>query len=202
MKPFLQHCIGISIVIIAAGFFIRSIQPAHAGGIDASKFVSEEKGAGANVLWVNIDSIDANYEAFADLSKDAGDDYNSMLAAYQEKAKKLQDRYDLLQQKAQMGTISASDAAAEEASINSGMEQLKDMETNLANLEKEAMEKNAVITKDVADFLDEYAAAKNADYVLGYDASSNVLYANKKLDVTDEVLNGLNANYRKKNKKK
>lgn len=183
-------------------FFIRSIQPAHAGGIDASKIIPEEKGPGANVLWVNIDSIDANYEAFADLTKEAGDDYNSMLAAYQEKAKKLQDHYDLLQQKAQMGTISASDAAAEEASINSGMEQLKDMETNLANLEKDAMDKNAVITKDVTDFLDEFAAAKNADYVLGYGASSNVLYANKKMDVTDEVLNGLNAGYRKKNKKK
>ena len=42
--------------------------------------------AGARVLYVNIDSIDSKYEAFADLSKEAGNSYAYVQKQYQKKA--------------------------------------------------------------------------------------------------------------------
>lgn len=152
--------------------------------------------AGARVLYVNIDSIDTKYEAFTDLTKEAGNNYNYQMQVYQTKAKALQDRYDLLQQKSQMGTISSDDAAKEEAAINAGMVELQKMQNNLAALENNAMQKNAIITNDITTYFKKYSQEKGIDYILGYGSSSNVLYANDSLDVTTDVLNALNANYR------
>jgi outer membrane protein len=153
--------------------------------------------AGARVLYVNVDSIDSKYEAFADLSKETGGNYAYMQKTYQKKALELQQRYDTYQQKVQMNTISGDDAMKEEAAINAGMEELKKMETNIAALEGAAMEKNARITSDITTYFKSYSKDKGIDFILAYGGSSGVLYANDSLDITSDVLNALNENYRK-----
>ena len=153
--------------------------------------------AGARVLYVNIDSIDQKYEAFSDLSKEAGNTYAFKQKQYQKKAMDLQQRYDTYQQKIQMQTISGDDAIKEEAAINAGMEELKKMEADLSVLENSAMEKNARITNDITTYFKEYSKDKHIDYILAYGGASNVLYANDSLDITTDVLNALNENYRK-----
>ncbi|CAN5894511.1 hypothetical protein BH11BAC7_BH11BAC7_35650 [soil metagenome] len=153
--------------------------------------------AGARVLYVNIDSIDSKYEAFADLSKEAGGNYAYMQKQYQKKALDLQQRYDTYQQKIQMQTISGDEAIKEEAAINAGMEDLKKMETNISSLEGAAMEKNARITGDITTYFKSYSKDKGIDFILAYGGSSGVLYANDSLDITADVLNALNENYRK-----
>lgn len=152
--------------------------------------------SGAKVLYVNIDSIDMKYEAFTDLAKESTSSYNYQLQVYQTKAKALQDRYDLLQQKIKMGTISSDEATKEENSINAEAEDLKKMESNITSLENNAMQKNAIITQDITTYFKQYSRDKGIDYILGYGSSSNVLYANDSLDVTKDVLEALNANYR------
>lgn len=152
--------------------------------------------AGARVLYVNIDSIDAKYEAFSDLSKEANSKYEYQVKQYQQKAVDLQQRYDNLQQKVQMGTISADDAAKEETAINAGMDELKKLENYISTMQTAALQKNAVITEQIQVYFKEYSREKGIDYILGYGSTSNVLYANDSLDVTADVLAALNANYR------
>ena len=146
---------------------------------------------------MNIDSIDSKYEAFADLSKEAGGNYAYLQKQYQKKAADLQQRYDLYQQKIEMKTISSDDAIKEEAAINAGAEELKKMEANIGALEGAAMEKNARITNDITTYFKSYSKSKGIDFILAYGGASNVLYANDSLDITADVLNALNENYRK-----
>ena len=153
--------------------------------------------AGARVLYVNVDSLNEKDEAFADLSKEAGGNAVYLQKTYQKKAMELQQRYDVYQQKLQMQTISGDEAIKEEAAINAGMEELKKMETNLAILENTAMEKNARITSDVTTYFKSYSKDKGIDFILAYGGANGVLYANDSLDITTDVLNALNENYRK-----
>lgn len=153
--------------------------------------------AGARVLYVNIDTISLKYEAFADLSKEAGGNLSYLQKSYDKKAQELQSRYDVYQQKIQAGAISSDDAAKEEAAITSGMEELKKMENNIAALQGSAMEKNARITDDITTYFKSYSKDKGIDYILSYGGGSNVLYANDSLDITRDVLEALNENYRK-----
>lgn len=193
MNTFLKFCFGTSILLFSAGFLLRSVTPAVASPVEISR---PEK-----LLYVNIDTIDANYKAFADLSKDAGDSYARLQKQYQKKAADLQVRYDRYQEQLNTGAITPSTAVLEENAINNGMADLKSMKAELDALQAEAMEKNAVITRDVTAFFEKYAGSRKVDFVFAYGGASNVLYANSELDVTNEVLDQLNAEYEKKGKK-
>ncbi len=152
--------------------------------------------AGARVLYVNIDSIDANYQAFADLSKEAGGNLNYLTKQYQTKSLEVQQRYDALQQKGAAGTISADDAQKEQDAISKEAEDVQKMEAQINNLQNVAMEKNNVITNQITTYFKEYSKTKGVDFILGYGSTSNVLYANDSLDITQDVLKALNENYK------
>ena len=202
MKPFLQKCIGISLLIFSAGFLIRSVQPALAGkngdSISSNK-ISMDKNE-RTLLWINIDSIDANYKAFAELSDKAGGDLNLLTQKYQEKSLEVQKRYDALQRRATAGLISADYAEKEQNAINAEAEEVQMMETQISSLQTHAMEINDSIAKTVKVFLKDFAKRKNADYIFGSEANNDFLYSNESFDVTQEVLIELNALYDKQKK--
>jgi outer membrane protein len=150
---------------------------------------------GAKVLYVNIDSINANYHAFSELSQEAGSNLQNQMAVYQRKAANLQERYAKLQEQVNMGTIATADAEKEEASINAGLDELKRMETNLAYLESNAMQKNDMISQEIALYFREYAQAKGIDYIMMFGTGMPIIYANDSLDVTKDVVVALNEEY-------
>jgi outer membrane protein len=151
---------------------------------------------GARVLYVNMDSISLNYEAFADLSKTDGGKLDYLTKKYQQEGLDAQQRYDALQQKAQAGTISADDAQKEQDAISKEAEEVQKLEQQIQNLQAAAAEKNNTITNDVTTYFKEYSKSKGIDFILGYAAGGNVLYANDSLDITNDVLSALNENYR------
>lgn len=150
---------------------------------------------GAKVLYVNIDSINNNYHAYTELADNANGNLQGQMAAYQRKAQDLQTRYGTLQEQVNMGTISTEAAAAEEAAINAGLEELKRMEANLAYLESEAMRKNDEISQQIAMYFEGYARAKGIDYIMMYGTGMPIIYANDSLDVTYDVVKALNEEY-------
>ncbi len=150
---------------------------------------------GAKILYVNIDSINTNYRAFAELSEEAGSGLQNQMAVYQRKAANLQERYAKLQEQVNMGTIATGDAEKEEAAINAGLDELKRMETNLAYLESAAMQKNDMISQEIALYFREYSMAKGIDYIMMFGTGMPIIYANDSLDVTNDVVNALNLEY-------
>ncbi len=152
--------------------------------------------AGAKVLYVNIDTIGAKYAAYADLSVETNSSASYLQKQYDKKAGDLQARYDAYQQNVAKQLLSDNQREAEEAAINAGTEELKKLQDQMSVLENAAMEKNAKITNDITTFFNIYYKAKNIDFILGYGGGAGVLYANDSLNITNEVLNALNENYK------
>lgn len=154
--------------------------------------------AGARVLYINIDSINLRYDAITDLSRETDAYMKNLDARYQKRQMEVQQQYSNYQQRAAAQTISASEAEAEEKSINAGMEELAKMERELGQLQNNALKKNEKIVTEVSSYFKEYSKTKGIDFILGYGGGSMVMYANDSLDVTSDVLNALNATYRQK----
>jgi outer membrane protein len=203
MKKFFKNFVLI-VVVFTAGFFARTIEPAYAGSNSLEKELSLKSGSAPSIapriLWVNTDSIDLKYKAFANLADKAGVAYSEKQKEYQDKAESLQQRYNQLVSKEQRGLISASQAQFEEFSISLEMADLKVLETQIQEMEENAMKKNAEITEGVTLFLKNFSLRKKADYILACGGTSNVLYANPAFEVTDEVITGLNMQYDQKGK--
>ncbi|MFZ4613227.1 MAG: OmpH family outer membrane protein, partial [Bacteroidia bacterium] len=69
-------------------------------------------------------------------------------------------------------------------------------------LMKSEQDKNEQITKNITDYLKIAYNNTPYNYILGYTRGGGILFAHDSLDITNEVISGLNANHNKKKDKK
>ena len=153
MKSFLQFSIGAFLLCTGLSLVIYSVKPAY-GEHGSKDHYMNDTGADLRILYVNIDSINLNYIPFVELSEKAGGTLQDKMKTYQEKAIDLETRYAKLQEQVNMGTISTIDAEKEENAINTGLDELKRLETELAYLEQEAMAKNDSISQEILPIIE------------------------------------------------
>jgi hypothetical protein len=190
MTRFLQKSIGISLMLLALAFLIRSIQPAHA---ERTEDFSQH-----NIVWVNVDSINANYHAFTDLYASEGKALEEQFQFYEKRVKEYQLRYETLTTR---WTRTADEAIVEEAALAREEEALLIMEEMLTRMQNEALAKNDSINQLVTKYMDVYSKRKNIDYIIAVGAGSPILYAHTGLDVTAEITTEMNVMYDKQHKK-
>jgi len=68
----------------------------------------------------------------------------------------------------------------------------EDLELRFMNEEKEWNDK---LRKKIVDYIREKTSDRSYDYILGYSIASNIIIANDSLDLTSEIVNGLNIDY-------
>ena len=152
------------------------------------------------IVFVNADSLLEKYEYLKDLKKETEAKHSKLEAQYNAKAQKFQEDYVAYQQKATQGTITQDQAKNTEEDLMKRKKELDEMEQQLNLLIEETQKKNAVAQKNVTEFLKEYNKNTNYNYVLAYTSNGgSVLFAKDSLDITRDVLNGLNARYKHKN---
>jgi len=106
------------------------------------------------------------------------------------------------QYKAQRGLITRSDAQNIEQQLYAKQQDLMKLQQDLS---AEINEKQAVMNRQVINTIMEYMKDHNTQYnykyVLGTSFGGNILYANDSLDITRNIITGLNEEYAKDKKK-
>jgi outer membrane protein len=64
----------------------------------------------------------------------------------------------------------------------------------IAEFEKESITKSSEVTQSIMEYIKEYNSDAKFDFILTK-MGGNMLYANEALDITDEVVEGLNAKH-------
>ncbi len=150
----------------------------------------------AKIAYLNIDSLDFQYEFIQDNSKEmrarqAGleGQYNSMVA-------KFQADYQELQQAAQAGLRSEAELTKEKTRLEQMQYEIASKEKQMQGLTEEVAKKQGEMLRKVSEFIARFNNGRY-DYILAYTANvSSVLYAKPGLDLTREILTGLNTEYR------
>ena len=152
------------------------------------------------IVFVNSDSLLNNYEYFKTIkekfqakSKKAQVDLTSKGTAFQREVAAYQQSAP---------TLSAEQRATTEERLARKQQELAAFNQNAGNaLAGEEAAENEKLYNKVADFLKTHAKTKGYKMVLTYSkANPTVLFADESLDVTKEVVTGLNAEYKKENK--
>jgi len=83
-------------------------------------------------------------------------------------------------------------------------EDLDKMEMQLQALVEKTQKKNEEVRKTIIDYLNEYNKSSKYDYILTYTEGpgATILLTNDSLNITNEILEGLNAQYKSKKEKK
>lgn len=149
-----------------------------------------------NIRFVDMDSIAANYNLARDLQEAQLRAYSRLDNAQKQRGAEIQKLAGEIQQKMNNnGYLSEASYNADVAKVNK-MQQ--DAETYLGNLQRSQEQELAQLTMQLHDSINSFINDYNAKH--GYDAillRSSGLYFNPALDITSEVVAGLNARYTK-----
>jgi outer membrane protein len=159
--------------------------------------------AEGKIMYINIDSLETEYEYFqqikADLEKRAKANENEIKGLYNG----FQATYQKYEQQAQTGAMTEQQREAAQADLAQKEKSVREREEAISQAyAKKAQELNDQFLKYVQDYLKKKSKEHNYSYVLGYVKESNLLYVNDSLDITKQVVGGLNAEYKAAKTKK
>ncbi|MDD6896567.1 MAG: OmpH family outer membrane protein [Prevotellaceae bacterium] len=155
------------------------------------------------IAFVEVDSIMSQYKYCKEysliLQKKSNNARNTLTA----KGKQLQAAAANFQQKLQNnGFASREQAASVQAAIQRQDQDLQELQNRLGSeLDAETAKFNKSLRDSIQNFLKDYNKTKKYDLIISK-AGDNILYADKKHDITQDVINGLNKRYKSTIKEK
>lgn len=149
------------------------------------------------IVYVNSDSLLTKYQYFKDLK--AKMEGKASAAEKDMAAKGQAFQREVAQYQQQQNTLPADQRAATEERLGRKQRELQAYQQNASSaLQNEQNSENAKLYDKVADYLKEYSKKKGYKMVLTYSkGASAILFADESLDVTSEVIVGLNEAYKK-----
>jgi len=154
----------------------------------------------SKIAYVNTDVLNEKYQYVKDISDVAKSNLQTLEANYKRKATDMQNRYAEFQQKASQGLMSENQTKEAQEEIGKRREELEMMEAKQQQLMDQLQVENEKVQKNIMEYIKEYNKSSQYNYVLAFSDKiiGSVLLANDSLDITDEIVEGLNAQYRAK----
>ena len=149
----------------------------------------------AKIAYLNIDTLDFQYQFIIDNSKEMRARQSGLESQYSSMVAKFQADYQELQQAAQAGLRPQAELEKEKARLEQMQFEIAAKEKQMQGLTEEVGRKQGEMLKRVSAYIASFNNGRY-DYILAYTANvSSVLYAKPGLDLTKEILAGLNAEY-------
>jgi outer membrane protein len=151
-------------------------------------------GGTGRIAYVNIDTLEANYTYLKQKKDEFTKRQAGMQAELERSMQQLQRDAAEFSKKAQAGALSQTEGEA-------GQKRLLQMQESLEKrknaLSEQLMTEQEAFNKDLHDrldaFLKDYNADKKYDYILSYSEGGAILYKDESLDITTDVIEGMNS---------
>ncbi|MCU0327154.1 MAG: OmpH family outer membrane protein [Spirosomaceae bacterium] len=183
----------LSIVILMAAFAAWSCK--NEGSTATTSTTTGAKQA-SRIVYVNTDTLLNQYDYYKDVVKEFQQKRFQLENELANKAKSFQNEVAFFQNKAQQGGMT-------QEQLQTTQMQLQQKEQNIMAyrdkagqdlVAQEAKKTDELLTK-IQDYLKKYNSDNKYDMVIGYSKGGGVLYAKEDMDITKQVLEGLNKEY-------
>ncbi|HRG58397.1 MAG TPA: OmpH family outer membrane protein [Bacteroidia bacterium] len=148
------------------------------------------------LVYVNADSLWENFVLVKQMRKELEAEKKRFESKFEADYHKLENDYLALREKAE--SLSQEEGMKMQQDLMAREQKLTEYRQNeserLAKLEADKTEK---IQKAITEYLTAQYSKSNYAYILGYSAGGGILFANDSLEITNEVVDGLNATLRK-----
>ncbi|MPQ45880.1 OmpH family outer membrane protein [Marinifilum sp. N1E240] len=181
---------AVLVVAVAILYFVQF------SGKEETKEVKSVAGEGA-VVYINTDSLLNNYNFSRDLNEKFLKKQEDSRTDFNFKAQKLEKEAMEFQRKLQNnGFLSRQRAEEAQQKLIAKQQNLQQLDRELsAQLMGEQNENSKRLFDSVTNYLKEYNSTHNYSLILSTTKGGNVLLSQDGLDITKEVLDGLNARY-------
>ena len=152
---------------------------------------------GLKIAYVEVDSLMTQYNFAKDYSVTLQKQSNNARNTLNQKGNALQAAVANFQQKVNNnGFTSREQAASQQAAIERQQRDLQELQARLeGELANQTAKFNEALRDSLQNFLKDYNNDKKYDMILAK-SGDNILMANKRFDITQDVINGLNKLYK------
>jgi outer membrane protein len=152
-------------------------------------------GGDLKIAYILTDSVLVNYQLAIDLQKDFQNQQQQFNVDFSRKRKNYEDQATAFQEKLQRGGFLNEERAMKERDKIMGLEQeIKQMDYELSS---KLSQMEATVNKQLADSITNYVKIYNKKHNYNYILSNagNIIVGDQKHNISNDVLNGLNARY-------
>ncbi len=184
----------ISVLILALSVAIMSCDKSG----ETSSKTTQPSG---RIVYVNTDTLLNNYEYYKEVVKEFENKRFALENDLQKRSQSFQNEVAMFQKRAQAGGMSEEQAKTTQMQLQQKEQEIMMFRDNAAgNLQTEQAKKTDQLLSNIQDYLKKYNKSDKYDMVIGYSKGGGVLYAKEDLDITTEVLKGLNEEYKSQGK--
>jgi len=154
-----------------------------------------------SVVYVELDSLTANYLMTKDLSDELEEKMKKLQADLTNRERVFQTNVRDFENKATKGLETRAKLAEMEQQLNIDQQNLLQISENyrMEMAEEQAVMQRKIL-QAIMDYLKEYNKDKKYSYIFGNAFDAKILYADPALDITASVLDGINAKYKAEKK--
>lgn len=198
-----------AVLLIAVGvlfFMVLSLKKQISGGSGSDSLSLSTiplPKADGKIMYVNVDSLKAKYDYSLKIEAQLTKKGKANEAEIKNLYDKFQASYQKYQEQGQAGTMTDQQMEMAQMDMANQEKMIREREELISqNFAKEAEKLNEQFLKYVLDYLKKKSKEHNYSYVMGYSEGANLLYVNDSLDITKQVVSGLNEQYKAEQEKK
>ncbi len=195
----LSLVLNVILIIAVAGIYFL-----HFSGKKSSKLEKSADGTEQiidrdyAIAYINIDTLVTNYQLFIDKNNELLTKRNESEAELQIQSKSFENEVKDFQNKVSKGLITRTKAQMLQQELAQKEQQLYATRDNLAmQLAEEEQVMYRQVLNEVMEYLEEYNKEYNYKYIFSNSFGGQLLYTDKSLNITMDVLEGINEAYHK-----
>ena len=151
---------------------------------------------GLKIAFVEVDSLLSSYQFCIDMNQEMVKKEENVRATLNDKSKKLESEQQDFQYKFENNAFTKARAEEEYNRLMRKAQELEELKVKLAEeLAIENQKNNLQLRDSINSFLQIYNKDKGYDLIISNSGFDNLLYGNPAYNITDEIVEGLNARY-------
>ncbi len=148
------------------------------------------------IAYVNLDTLLANMTMYEDLTEKLTGRQQRLESNFSSQYRNFEKEIGDFQEKVQKGLLTRREAQDLEARLSNRRMELENQRNEyMMELQEENVVSQNRVIDYIMDYLEEYNSDKSYRYILSYSFGGSILYASDALNITKEVLKGINQKY-------
>jgi len=187
----------LALLLTGVLFYVIYHKPQPAPAVISADHSNQSTTDHLRMAYFNLDSLEAHYQYFKDVLDQVKSKENEMNSELSGMEKNYQKKISEWQKKAPtMSQTESQEAQQEYAQMQQNYQMRK--QTLQESLMKHNEDLKTDIRRKIEDYLKEYNKSKGYNYIISYDANSFIYLKDTANNITDDLVGGLNAAYKKK----
>jgi outer membrane protein len=188
----------VALVAVGVVFFVQNREIGQLKKQTESPKQASGPGAGSNfkIAYFDLDTLQARYDYMKDVKNQASDRDNRITQELTSLDRKNQQQVDEWRQKS--STMTQAEGEEAQRKYQEMQQEFaarkQELEQGLYKFEEEERNK---IRKRIEDYVKDYNKDRNYSYIIAYDATSFIYNKDTLYNITNDLIEGLNAEYKK-----